>query len=123
MKNRVFTRYFPLLKTIFQRILSSIIAVNLFVQDDKEEECMNARTVIRIEIREHEGTYLATTDQLPGFLLRSSDMAALDADILPAVKFLLAVKERHQEKKAASKKRSTKPAQHEMVAIRELAFA
>lgn len=83
---------------------------------------MNAKTVIRVEIREHEGTFFATTEQLPGFLLRSKDMAALDADILPAVKLLLSVKEKHKPI-AAPKKRISKQAQHEMVAIRELAFA
>ena len=69
-----------------------------------------------IEIREHDGTFYATCEQAPGFLLCGADSNALEADILPAMKKLLSVKEQYQKKKGASKA-------DRLVARRELAIA
>lgn len=77
-----------------------------------------------IEIREHEGCFYATCEQMPGFLLASRDMKALDADIFPAMKLLVDVKREFQMSKTA-KKPARRPvvAIKELVAHRELAFA
>jgi hypothetical protein len=73
---------------------------------------------IHVEIREQDGTFYATSEQVPGFLLCSRDQQALSADILPAMKLLLSVREQNQKrpaKKAGSAAR--------LVERREFAFA
>lgn len=77
--------------------------------------------VIRVSIGEHNGLFCATSEQVPGFFLCGKDASALDADILPAMKLLLSIKEEHQGKKRDGKddgRRSDR-----LVAHRELAFA
>lgn len=54
---------------------------------------------ISVDIREHEGTFCATSKQVPGFVLVSKDRAAIEADILPAIKMLLAIKAAKQPSK------------------------
>lgn len=80
---------------------------------------MTMSKVIRIEIREHEGCFFATSEQVPGFLLTSKDMKSLDADILPAMKLLLSIKE--GLRKTPVKKNAARS--ERLVAHRELAFA
>jgi hypothetical protein len=72
----------------------------------------------RIDIRENEGMFYATCAQVPGFLLCSQDMQSLDADILPAMKTLLSIKEQNQKKMPKGA-----PASDRLVAHRELAIA
>lgn len=51
-------------------------------------------TTITVEISEHDGMFYATSEEMPGFLLMSKEKQALDADILPALKQLVAIKEK-----------------------------
>lgn len=72
---------------------------------------------IHVEIREEDGMYCATSEEVPGFFLCSKDTQALNADILPAMKLLLSIKAKHQKKPAK------KAAADRLVERRELAFA
>ena len=82
-----------------------------------------------VEIREHEGCFYATCEQMPGFLLASKNMKSLDADILPAMKMLIDVKQEFKMRTAAKKTvkkvtASSKPTPVKQVVMhRELAFA
>lgn len=58
---------------------------------------------IRVDIRECEGTFYATSDDLPGFFLCNRDVTQLSADIHPALKQLIAIKAAHQKKPAKAK--------------------
>lgn len=74
---------------------------------------------IHVEIRESEGTFYATSEDVPGFLLCSKDAQALSADILPAMKLLLSIRDQNQKKKPSEKARTA----DRLVERRELAFA
>lgn len=63
-------------------------------------------TTIHVEIQEQDGTYFATSEEVPGFLLVNTDKAALHADILPAMKQLLAFKEQHSNAAVLQRKPS-----------------
>lgn len=77
-------------------------------------------TTITVETREHEGMFYATSEDMPGFLLCSKNKQTLDADIFPAMKMLLAIKDKHQKpNQRVVKKKVVK----ELVERRELAFA
>lgn len=78
---------------------------------------MKQRNVIEVEIRERDGLFCATSEQMPGFFLCSKNQSALEADILPAMKQLLTIKQQHQKKVPAAR------SAERLVARRELAFA
>lgn len=78
----------------------------------------NTMTTITVEISEHDGMFYATSDEIPGFLLVSKEKQALDADILPALKQLMAIKEKFA-KPTFMKKRLAE----NLVERREFAFA
>jgi hypothetical protein len=61
---------------------------------------MDKQKHISVEISERGGSYYATSKQVPGFILCADNVNALHADILPAMKLLLSVKEKHQQKPA-----------------------
>ncbi|MGE0278947.1 MAG: hypothetical protein AB7R40_26440 [Nitrospiraceae bacterium] len=79
-------------------------------------------TTITVEIRQHEGVFYATSKEVPGFFLCSKDLQTLNADVYPAMKQLLEIKEAHQKKSAS---RSAKPSNkaERLVERREFAFA
>ncbi len=72
---------------------------------------------IQVEISERAGEFYATSKQVPGFLLCAKNITSLDADIYPAMKLLLSIKEKHQKSPAKSAR------QRRLVECRELAFA
>lgn len=72
-------------------------------------------TMITVNIGEHDGVFYATSKEMPGFLLCSKDKQGLDADILPALKQLLAIKEKFAK---PAKLKAAKLVEH-----REFAFA
>ncbi len=75
-------------------------------------------TTITVAISEHDGIYYATSEEMPGFLLCNADKQHLDADILPAMKSLLKIKEQHAKATFIRKKRASN-----LVERREFAFA
>lgn len=75
-------------------------------------------TTITVEIREHDGMFYATSDEMPGFMLCSKDKQGLDADILPAMKQLIAIKEKFAKPTVIRKKLA-----QSLVERREFAFA
>ena len=78
---------------------------------------------IQIEIQEHEGTFYATSEKFPGFLLCGKDLVALEADILPAMKLLINIKESHRKKPAKTARPSRAASPARVAFIRELAIA
>ena len=54
-------------------------------------------TKISVEIREEGGMFYATSEHMPGFLLCNATVADLRADILPAMKALVAIKEKYSK--------------------------
>ena len=58
---------------------------------------MDKQKHISVEISKRDGRFFATSKQVPGFILCADDAKALHADILPAMKLLLSVKESHQK--------------------------
>lgn len=75
-------------------------------------------TTITVDIREHEGMFYATSDEMPGFMLCSKDKQGLDADILPAMKQLIAIKEKHARPTVLRRKLS-----QSLVERRQFAYA
>ena len=79
-------------------------------------------TTITVEIRQHDGAFYATSKEVPGFLLCSKDLQTLNADIYPAMKQLLEIKEAHQKRSTSKASKPSNKAER-LVERREFAFA
>lgn len=97
-------------------ILAPLGRARLRLEGPTEEGSMPK--TIAVEIRQENGVWYATSPDMPGFLLCHTDRAKLDASIYPAMKQLIAFKEKHSKPTAAMNRASDR-----LVETKELVFA